>query len=57
MLPGHCAPPANVAAECFDRPANCCHDFDKMQSLVINRLRTIYLPAHALSFRTDPMFN
>ncbi len=32
-------------------------DFDKMQSLVVNRLRTIYLPAHALSFYTDPLFN
>jgi hypothetical protein len=32
-------------------------DFNKMQSLVINRLRTIYSPAHALSFRTDPLFN
>ncbi len=26
-------------------------DFDKMQSLVVNRLWTIYSPAHALSFR------
>jgi hypothetical protein len=32
-------------------------DFDKMQSLVVNRLRTIYSPAHALSFHTDPLFN
>jgi hypothetical protein len=32
-------------------------DFDKMQSLVVNRLRTIYSPAHALSFRTDRLFN
>jgi hypothetical protein len=32
-------------------------DFNKMQSLVVNRLRTIYSPAHALSFRTDPLFN
>ncbi len=32
-------------------------DFDKMQSLVVNRLWTIYLPTHALSFRTDPLFN
>jgi hypothetical protein len=32
-------------------------DFDKMQSLVVNRLRTIYSLAHALSFRTDPLFN
>jgi hypothetical protein len=27
-------------------------DFDKMQSLVVNRLWTIYSPAHALSFRS-----
>jgi hypothetical protein len=32
-------------------------DFDKMQSLVVNRLQTIYLPAHALSFRIGPLFN
>ncbi len=32
-------------------------DFDMMQSLVVDRLRTIYSPAHALSFRTDPLFN
>jgi hypothetical protein len=32
-------------------------DFDKMQSLVVNRLWTIYSPAHALSFRTDLLFN
>ncbi|CAK9203966.1 unnamed protein product [Sphagnum troendelagicum] len=32
-------------------------DFDKMQSLVVNRLRTIYSLAHALSFRTDPLLN
>jgi hypothetical protein len=32
-------------------------DFDTMQSLVVNRLRTIYSPAHALSFRTDLLFN
>jgi hypothetical protein len=32
-------------------------DFNKMQSLVVNGLRTIYSPAHALSFRTDPLFN
>ncbi len=32
-------------------------DFDKMQSLVVYRLRTIYSPAHALSFRTNPLFN
>jgi hypothetical protein len=28
-----------------------------MQSLVVNRLRTIYSPAHTLFFRTDPLFN
>jgi hypothetical protein len=32
-------------------------DVDKMHTLVCHRLKTIFSPAHALPFRTDPLFD
>jgi hypothetical protein len=32
-------------------------DVDKMHTLVCHRLKTIFSPAHALAFRTDPLFD